>query len=60
MSVFWRPRDDFSFRVGVNNVFDNDPPLSTSTGAGTGNGNTFPGVYDATGRFIFFGVTFNR
>ena len=44
--------DSVGFRMGVNNIFDNDPPLSTS-GA---NGNTFPGTFDSVGRFIFFGV----
>lgn len=50
----WQVFDNTRFRVGVNNVFDKDPPLSYS---GNGNGNTYPGVYDAMGRYIFFGVT---
>jgi iron complex outermembrane recepter protein len=46
--------------LGVNNLFDKDPPLvvngdcSTSSPAGANcNGNTFPGVYDAMGRYLF-------
>ena len=31
---------------------DDDPPLSGSVGT-TGNGNTYPQLYDAMGRFIF-------
>ncbi|MFT4953921.1 MAG: iron complex outermembrane receptor protein [Brevundimonas sp.] len=50
----WQVFDNTRFRVGINNVFDEDPPLSYS---GNGNGNTYPGVYDAMGRYIFFGVT---
>jgi iron complex outermembrane receptor protein len=45
-----------TLRFGVNNVFDKDPPIigaSTLPGPPTGNGNTFPQVYDALGRFIF-------
>lgn len=41
--------------AGVNNIFDRDPPL-VSNGIAT-NGNTFPNVYDALGRYLFFGVS---
>jgi iron complex outermembrane recepter protein len=54
-------------QVGVNNVFDKAPPLyiggdcSTGSGfAGAGancNGNTYPGYYDALGRYLFATVT---
>ena len=44
----------------MNNLFDKDPPLLA---AGLlqlfGNGNTYPGVYDALGRTIFVGATIN-
>jgi outer membrane receptor protein involved in Fe transport len=52
----WKATDSAKFRVGVNNVFDNDPPLSRSVGT-TGNGNTYPQTYDALGRYIFMGFT---
>ncbi|MDQ7017798.1 MAG: TonB-dependent receptor [Robiginitomaculum sp.] len=45
-----------TFRGGINNLLDVDPPLSTETGAGFGNGNTYPGVYDSLGRYLFFGI----
>jgi outer membrane receptor protein involved in Fe transport len=43
-----------TFRVGVNNLLDKDPPTSTivSSTAG-GNGNTYPQFYDTLGRVIF-------
>lgn len=44
-------------RGGINNVTDRDPPLSGLVGAGFGNGNTYPQVYDALGRRIFLNVT---
>ncbi|MEQ8748483.1 MAG: hypothetical protein RIC52_01800, partial [Amphiplicatus sp.] len=47
-------------RFGVNNLLDNNPPISTnvgSAGGSFGNGNTFPQVYDSLGRFLFLGVT---
>ena len=44
--------DKASVLVGINNILDDDPPLSGSVGT-TGNGNTYPQLYDAMGRFIF-------
>ena len=52
----WQLRDNVALRAGVNNVFDNDPPLSYSVGT-TGNNNTYPQVYDAMGRYAFISVT---
>jgi outer membrane receptor protein involved in Fe transport len=46
--------------VGVNNVFDRDPPLASGNvipAAGSANANTFPQVYDAMGRFIYMNLT---
>lgn len=59
--------ESYQFRLGVNNVFDKEPPLVTS-GSGlrpgsnlcpTGpcNGNTYPATWDALGRYLFAGVT---
>lgn len=48
--------ENTELRFGVNNVLDNDPPLSASVGT-TGNGNTYPQTYDALGRYVFFGAT---
>ena len=54
-----RLADRYNFRVGANNILDRDPPIAGGevTGAPFGNGNTFPQVYDALGRYIFAGVT---
>ncbi len=40
-------------------MFDRDPPLvgSAIISATTGNGNTYPGVYDALGRNIYVSVS---
>jgi Outer membrane receptor proteins, mostly Fe transport len=58
-----------NFRLGVNNVFDKNPPLVTGGSgslsgsnlcpAGPCNGNTYPGTYDALGRFVYAGATVN-
>ncbi|WRH76722.1 MAG: TonB-dependent receptor [Sphingobium sp.] len=51
-------KDTIGFRLGVNNILDNDPPLiSQSSLGGFGNGNTFPGSYDHLGRYLFVGLT---
>ncbi|MEO1201743.1 MAG: TonB-dependent receptor [Pseudomonadota bacterium] len=52
--------DFVDLRIGINNLFDEQPPLSTEVGGAGGSfgtGNTFPGVYDALGRFMFVGTT---
>ncbi|WP_233503426.1 TonB-dependent receptor domain-containing protein [Sphingomonas psychrotolerans] len=59
--------ESYTFRLGVNNLFDLEPPLVTSGNAnrsgsnlcptGPCNGNTYPGTYDALGRYLFAGVT---
>ena len=58
LAATWQVRDTITLRAGVNNVLDNDPPLSYSVGT-TGNGNTYPQTYDAMGRYFFFGITAN-
>jgi len=51
-------KDSITFRVGINNVFDKDPPIiSQASLGGFGNGNTFPGTYDALGRTVFVNLT---
>ena len=54
-----RLADRYNFRLGVNNMLDKEPPIvgGEVANAPFGNGNTFPQVYDALGRFLFAGVT---
>jgi outer membrane receptor protein involved in Fe transport len=62
----------FKLQMGVNNALDKDPPIVASRAPGSPygsdcpaitplqsscNGNTFPGTYDALGRFFFARVT---
>ena len=46
-------------RLGVNNLFDKDPPILPTTGLTSAffNGNTYPQVYDTLGRFLFAELT---
>lgn len=56
-----------SLRIGVNNIFDREPPIITATGDFPANacpesicsGNTFPELYDPLGRYLFAGFTAN-
>ena len=51
-------KDTIGFRLGINNILDNDPPLiSQASLGGFGNGNVFPGTYDHLGRYLFVGLT---
>jgi len=58
--------DQYTFRLGIQNLFDKDPPIIGAAGSsGVVNactpvfcsGNTFPNVYDAMGRYLYAGVT---
>jgi outer membrane receptor protein involved in Fe transport len=47
-----------AFRLGVNNLFDKDPPvIAQGLLSSFGNGNTYPGVYDVAGRTFFVGLS---
>lgn len=51
--------DSYTFRLGVQNLLDREPPLVSSQAcpAGFCNGNTYPVVYDALGRYLYAGIT---
>ena len=59
LAAIWYYNDYTSIRVGVNNLFDKAPPLAGNAAGPSiaGNGNTFPGLYDALGRYWFVGVS---
>jgi outer membrane receptor protein involved in Fe transport len=55
----FKVKDNYSFRVGVNNVLDQDPPLTGANNcpAGPCNQNIYAQMYDSIGRYIFVGLT---
>jgi outer membrane receptor protein involved in Fe transport len=59
LTISARVGDRYNFRVGANNILDKQPPIVGSEVSNTpfGNGDTYPQVYDALGRFLFAGVT---
>jgi iron complex outermembrane receptor protein len=58
LAALWHVNDRISFRAGVNNVLDQDPPLVNNRLSGTGSPNTYPS-YDLLGRKLFMGLTAN-
>ena len=56
-AVRYQALENVGLRLGVNNLTDEDPPLSSVVGTAPGNGNTYPQVYDAMGRYVFVGAT---
>ena len=59
LAAIWNYNAYTSIRVGINNLFDTAPPIAGSAAgpSNNGNGNTFPGLYDALGRYWFVGVS---
>lgn len=57
ISGSWNINKHLVLSGGINNLLDRDPPVSAQVGAGFGNGNTYPQVYDAMGRRVFLGLT---
>ncbi len=54
LAARWDVSEKIEMNAGINNVFDTDPPITNFFD--TSNGNTFPGVYDAVGRYLFLGA----
>ena len=55
LAVIWDATGKIQLRAGINNVFDKAPPIVGQAAGPSifGNGNTFPGLYDALGRYWF-------
>ena len=58
LAGIWNVTEKIEVRAGVNNVFDQEPPIVGQAAGPSifGNGNTFPGLYDALGRYWFAAV----
>ncbi|PLW83535.1 TonB-dependent receptor [Kineobactrum sediminis] len=55
----WAVQENTTVRLGINNVLDREPPIAGNAAGPSinGNGNTFPGLYDALGRYMYLGLT---
>lgn len=56
LSAIWEATDNISVRAGINNLFDEEPPLISNNITGTGSPNSYP-TYDQLGTELFMGVT---
>ena len=57
IAATWDVTDWGQVRFGVNNLLDEEPPLVGNGTTARENGNTYPGVYDALGQYLFAGFT---
>jgi len=60
LAASWNVTKQLTIAGGIDNLFDKDPPIISSSIAGPafGNGNTYPQVYDALGRKLFVSVQY--
>jgi outer membrane receptor protein involved in Fe transport len=58
VSAVFRFMETNDIRIGVNNIFDEEPPTVGNTLSGWGNANQVAGFYDSLGRFLYGNVTF--
>ena len=56
LSAIWDITDSVTFRAGVSNLLDKDPPIVATEISGTGSANTYP-TYETLGRQIFLATT---
>jgi len=60
LSAIWDINEWATLRVGINNLSDEEPPIVGGDVADPsifGAANTFPGMYDALGRYYFIGAS---
>jgi iron complex outermembrane recepter protein len=58
LALSWKIKKDITFRTGINNILDRDPPVTSQLDAVSGgNGNTYPNFYDPLGRYLFANLT---
>ncbi len=60
LAASWSVTKQLTLSGGIDNLFDKDPPIISSSIAGPafGNGNTYPQVYDALGRKLFISAQY--
>lgn len=59
LTVVYRGFENFEGIFGVSNLMDKDPAVTSDAGTAPGNGNTFPGYFDALGRYVYFTLNAN-
>ena len=57
IAATWDVTDWASLRLGINNILDEEPPFVYQGVTARENGNTYPGIYDPLGTYMFAGFT---
>ena len=57
VTLQYMPTENLVVTFGINNLFDDEPGYTSDAGTAPGNGNTFPGYFDAFGQYIFLNLT---
>ncbi|MEM1402047.1 MAG: TonB-dependent receptor [Pseudomonadota bacterium] len=57
IAATWDVTDYASIRLGINNLLDEEPPFVYQGVTARENGNTYPGIYDPLGQYLFAGFT---
>ena len=57
IAATWDVTDYAAIRFGINNVLDEEPPFVYQGVTARENGNTYPGIYDPLGQYLFAGFT---
>ena len=59
LTAEWSASENYTATVGVSNLLDTDPQVTSDAGTAPGNGNTFPAFFDALGRYVFVNLGVN-
>jgi iron complex outermembrane receptor protein len=57
LAATWNVTDYATLRAGVNNLTDEEPEYVPQGVTARENGNTYPGIYDPLGQYLFVGAT---
>ena len=58
-TAIYSVNDNMSVTLGVSNLLDKEPGYTSDAGTAPGNGNTFPGYFDAFGRHIHLSINYS-
>jgi len=58
LTAIWRPTDAFNILVGVDNLFNKEPPIYTDDAQAGQQANTDPSTYDILGRRYYMSATY--
>ena len=58
-TAIYSVNDNMSVTLGVSNLLDKEPGYTSDAGTAPGNGNTFPGYFDAFGRHIHVSINYS-